>query len=998
MAGAIPRKFQLGLIAPVAMDGNKRRIIAPCTNVVKAFPEDTISIFPDVSTPSAFMDPDGAAFICDFTIKNNRYDVDYVNWSIGGVVHAMIRDLEWKNGGNDLETMKDYNRIADTHFGMLGILDEETYYYMSQKLKVGGAEEYHRNLIKPPMCDSSGNIMHGPNPMGLGFDTECNLLDQTGNSSATTTAAAIDKRTDIVATQQTFNNGNTRLQVVAGATNADLNTTTTPLFIGAMPYCNTALKNTKMPWTTNVSALSIIGSDAKCDRFTPYDWPDSFVPGEMSEIAFDYTKKFGTVCRPQVMANLVNVKCFPVGVVPPCDNYNSGGAYASHNIFKSTTAYTTTYAPSAGDIAKGKQSPLQPAEYSITYRVMAPLLSCIGGLLANKVTFTSIMSPTSFFLQLKLAPVHHVFQVGFDPCRRIAGTIRDCVRNTGIRNGQLWGDITYTGGQADSTGAVLALPTTGGDYPTRHPLQFATTAFGVGYSPGYSIPTVPTNNRIGSFFNSIFSLEAASGKFAIGSSLVNSSGTITGFGAVTATAKITHPFLFPERCPAAPQYILSTNPWIYKCLSPAGNALANGFYDYQAAAAGVTGAPLVMANDNQVLYGTCLNASVQQCARIMTLSYTGSPSTDTSGLTYEITNIGLMYDQIVLPREVFKDIAAQADSGGFSYTCVAYRSYPIQVANSQTQNIILAAKVLRAKQLIFKFQDNRQLDPNTAWFHDSFCGLNPFALVEAGGNNTLASIAGYRADTSNAINLTGVGWKEPLNYIASPLHNRAAIAVSANTVSAKTPQNMSAQFSIGAALFPNNPYTTMQEMMVEYVKMQEQWHNFKSQLAVDVKINTAVVGGTAIKYFDCLQPNKFTTAFVPVNCLDDQTICCNPDMAPLYPAFPKTLTAAATVASDATATETSPYNGLRFLCPRGFRIKNMFMPPSSRFHLIIDLKTFDASDGVESGEPIGNQNMVLAMTGTCGLNADNARYVGTCIISHEAVMRYTSGGGAIWLY
>ena len=109
------------------------------------------------------------------------------------------------------------------------------------------------------------------------------------------------------------------------------------------------------------------------------------------------------------------------------------------------------------------------------------LISGILGKLATKMFATCLLAPQQFYLQLKLAPAEHVLQLSSDPCRRISGTVRDYVRNIGQGNCNAWGDRTYT--TAAATGLNL-------------PNQLATSAYGVGYVPAYSVPIVYGNDSL----------------------------------------------------------------------------------------------------------------------------------------------------------------------------------------------------------------------------------------------------------------------------------------------------------------------------------------------------------------------------------------------------------------------------------------------------------------------------------------------------------------------
>jgi hypothetical protein len=148
--------------------------------------------------------------------------------------------------------------------------------------------------------------------------------------------------------------------------------------------------------------------------------------------------------------------------------------------------------------------------------------------------------------------------------------------------------------------------------------------------------------------------------------------------------------------------------------------------------------------------------------------------------------------------------------------------------------------------------------------------------------------------------------------------------------------------------------------------------------------------------YNCLEPSKFTTCFVPTNLLDDQTITQNFDMVPLYARV--AVGAASDTIGNATAVATSSQNGYNYICPRGFCTQGLFKSPSSRFILGFNMRSFKSSDGCEGGTYLGNNTITLQLTGCKGLAVPGESYRGVAIVPHRCVMRYSPGGQLIWAY
>lgn len=991
-AGVIPRSLQLPVHAPVGVRAYRRRFVSPCTNVQVANPDEFLNIYPDTATPGAFIDPESTYLMADMTITNNNYCVDYANFGVEGAMGAIIQEWRCFNQGQITEEILEYNTVASTHNSYKAAYDEEFHMFVAQKLKIGWAEQFHRNFIKPAMCDAQGNIMYGPNPLGLGFDPLAATLNMHTNScSGGSTISSWNMSSQATfPLGVTYSSGASGFQNSADVANAGVfNTAHALTFFGARPYLNSVSAFTSPSWP-GTALLNL----------TPMDWPDRFTPHTWSDPVEQYVQRYGTLNKPQIMANLSNVKCFPIGCIPAVDAYGTGGYNQGLVNGVGTGGNTgTPYPGQATYVAGATNIAIKPKPGVITYRLCYRPLSGILGELASKMLATTLLAPQQFYMQIKTATTPIIMQLSSDPCRRIAGTIRDYIRNVGQRNNTSWGDTTWTVSANITETSILT------DAAQRTPYAFGSTAFAIGYSPGYSIPTTMGQNIGTSYWNSIFNTDAACGRFSI-TNIMNPTATSIGPGGNSNIVTGLGGFALPQTCPAAPQYALTTTPWVYKTLgTPVGGGGVGGGAWFTTGAAN-TGANIVYANEMQVFYGTRGLWSVPQSTRIFALDFQGNsrgqnpiPPTGGDGTTYQLKNISFVGDQLILPNEATADVIAQAARGQFNVHTNSYRSYVLQVQNQVTQTIICPVKVNVAKRMLVVFQNMQQRNFNTAFYYDSNCGLNPFALVDAGPvslTNTPISFPGYIG--LNAGPVLGVGWSKPINYVATPLTNTNGVTVSGSANGG----TMSVQLRIGNDFFPPQPITTMQELCVEMDKTMEGWMNADYKPALYSGVATTYNNTTAQSYFDCITGNRFTTAFIDINVCDDQTITANYDFAPLFSNFVGAAGSGSEQSIYTTAGaingQTSAMNGLNYICPIGYRVPDCYRPPSSKFVLGFNMKSFKTSDGVTSGEWLGNQNITLNLAGTVGLSGDNQAYRAVCIIPHEVVMRYSPGGQLLWAY
>lgn len=931
-AGQIPLGLQLAVSEPLGVRAYRRRFQSPMTNLQTAGPDDHVNIYFDTSTPGAFIDHESTYLSFDFQIENSEFCVDYTDFGVEGAAGALIQDWRVYNQGTILEEIIDYPTVASALANAEGAYELETTMYFSSKLKTGFQEDCHRNFIKPPMVSGSGNIMFGPNPFGLGIDAAMPHGEVPVYANASTAPAS---GVGIASGQLISNPSNGRITQGVLPTTAAFNAADSiasftqrfvtaaghgfPSFLGDKSATKLGPRLQGTTWNGHVS---------------PALFPDMFSPSMVDVVRTQYVQEFGTINKTQVMANLCNVKCFPIGMIPQTNCLSST---ATAKVITKTELIGPALTPISKEVAPLASNP--------TYRICYRPLSGIFGKMATKMLATTLLAPQQMYISLHLAQPHHVFNVSADPCRRIAGTIRDFVRNLGTRNGAAYGSQVF-------------------EIDTSLPNHYAAknTDMASGYFP-FATPFIAAG------YSNLVSAAGCAGQLYItnqGSAAAENGLTLTPAVGGTNNWDIKRAGGFEGgqyQAPPMPQYALTLTPWKYNAKSTANTVIQ-------------------YASESEVFYGTYLSASVPQSRRVFGKTITGSLNNALPAITYNITNMNLVGDQLILPNETTSDVILAAEAGNNNVSTNSVRTYQLQVRNDTTQSITLPIKVNMAKRIFIVFQDMEQRNSTLGFLHDSNCGINPFASVSSNGKPQTKP--GFKSGIATTA-LEGVGMDAPIEY---------------KFPKAGKNQDISVQLRIGNDFYPPQPLTTIQELSTEFVKCLEGWQDVTFSPDIDSRV---VQHGTSAEnlVFDCLQPSKYCTAFVPVSLLDDQTITSNPDFVPLYAqnlGTHSTLNVGGSAYREQEATIETALNGYNSICPRGYCVQGMFKSPSSRFMLGFNLRSFKDVDGVDGGTYLGNNTMTLLMTGCEGLAVSGRSYRGLAIVPHRAMMRYSPGGQIVWAY
>lgn len=1055
MSGLIPNQLRLNLEEAPAASCFRTRTVSFMNQAVPVQAGQSFTIYPDAALEATVMDTSTAYLRADLEITNACYCADYANFGPAGAWGAIIQKWQTFNQGAQLENIEEYGCAINLFKVLEGAYDEKSSFYFSNKLSVGYQEEFHRQFVKPPMCDEGGRIMFGLNQFGLGFDAtqvrQGQYANQYNSASSSKGAGTLQGSAGNPTAYQLSNT---------------INVASLAAFAGGRSFLSAnnayGIPSASIPSVFSGSALAAGGT-------TSMDWPDYFDPSQ-SEVVYAYAREFGTINKPQITQNLCNVKCYPIGMKPAVNAYGTGTygtvsastlttASNPNGIWSSTGATTIAASTTTGGAVTN----------SVRWRICARPLSGMLGFLADKWFLTMLLTPNQFNIKIETAPARIAFQVSSDPCRRIVGTVRDYIRNIGQANGRYYGDQTFPAAIVNN------------DYN-----QYSTdSAFAPGYMPIISLPlagaATSTDSYIKPYINSTFSSGISCGRFLVqsgydeiarlagqnlsaaasfqvgvytitctanfttdptlGATYRNASSTVvytvisatntgttvtitgttapvadqvltrihgTGDNTITiATGGVVQDIAPPSLTstglgsvliptnPSPPEYMLALHPWLYHSINDI---------------AGTT--PVWYANERQAFYGTRLKSSVPQTRRIYDLLYTGdaasSPSNQMALISYRLWDVAWVADQVSFTDAVAVNVLRSAAEGKYDVSTLTVTTTPLNVSSgSTTQNIVCPLTANEARKMYVIFQDMRQINQESAIYYDSFCGLNPFAVIEPSltSGNAVSQISGFQypwtsaaptgeATAPSAATIYGVGYNLPLRYVPTP----------ADPSSSTT---FSVQLQIGVTNYPNQPLTTISEIIAELVKSYEKFEsNFYSPnlyaKASLMDLGTGSSLGCAM-YFDCLQDSKFTTAFVPVDVLDDQTITSNYNMVPLYAQTQNTAAwnlagaAGACGPGAANATSVSSLNGHNWMCPRGFCTQGLFVSPSSTFMLGFSFAMINMSSGLNSYTYLGNQTITLKLTGAVGLAASGATYRGLAVVLQNAKYRYGAGGNIIFV-
>ena len=713
--------------------------------------------------------------------------------------------------GTPIEEMLDYNLMFEMFMDLGGHAQEEFKMYMKNGWRAPVAPgQSDLNFVKPPMVDREGVIMC-PTPINLYGDNISGAHNEDGNYK---TVAASGVPGDQAFTLSPSYVAGTSYDPTIGL-NYNISTSTPykPMAQGELgANSNTSYLHTWVPtdnrWT-GCTAPGTVRTSTWTNRIdnTYVTWPSTIRPEPLwkNEGRMRLEADARKYRVQDYLTFLANVKNIPVGIAPS-------------KSFIATDDFSTKGLSDKGECLIGnwnfsnQLAHMTSKSTTINYSVSLPIFSGILGLWAEKQFPTMLISPGSFYIQLKFAKAQQAFQCAMDPCRRIFGTYRDYVCNNGL--------------------STYYLTEQNGNYVT-------TTGYGVG---GNNKSIVATDGTLGTLTSTWLAYTTAGtiGTDYAWSNVVRLCNTHTAAEVVTIDA--TNEFYCADgnfglsTGNPKPQYIPRTNPW----LSGGTSFLST---------TSINNATCVATLERNVCYGTYLPCSTPQVRRTRnnennSVSMLTIP-TDTCP-TFTITNLRYVGVQTILPDEVTASIVRAAASSDISLHAQSVRTYRNLLAQSQNQSLILPIKVASANSLWVIFQNQNMLENSHYLSLTRTCPFSAYQFTNDGktavGSNTLPIVTPVTSQTPFSIQLRIGNELLPQQPITS------------------IPQVMTELMRSIHGL--GDMDTNLQFL-----------NSFRSNRQSD---NTKATPLNAYTEFTCLKSGDFTVPYVPVVALDDQTITNNP--------------------------------------------------------------------------------------------------------------------------
>lgn len=1046
-ANVIPKVAQISEFIPLAAAGTRQRITTTATSIAHVDAGNTFQISPLTGNPSTFIDPKTMRLRATVTISNGNVFADYLNFGPEGG-YAFLDFFQLSCQSTPLETI-DGVGLLEAHLARKsGEYNWKMPLYYPNETELVDSS-MHINAIKPPMCDGNGYLMWQRTRNRVDYITLRNNI--VSNSVGGITArekgvvlgyfvpaigiSAPHSGTSLFdwdgqAGDQFLNNTleNNRMDPYAeiyGST-------------GSMaPWVNTALD----AWST--SGTAFVNATVSNSGFlsyphpagtitsSAYDWPDLYNPA-WSKPCKQFLQR-GSMTQASALKSLCNIQCFPIGMESKLNIYCTKEGFdpdvynpATKTLYiasKGTdrtpgTAWTqAAVAPIAGTtkgapaINTGSKTlrgtmylAVRPPNKETSFQITLDVPSNILGKRAPKYFPAMLIKAGQLIMTFRLAQMPLVGRISADPCRRIAGTIRDCVRFLGNHHGSLYGNPT-----SQPIGAAPYISNSLNDttIPFNHTNVDLDGLYSRGVNPSTDpatgtpelrnnlfnwtglgqmnmIPLLPGAGKRDAWLNTIYSEAAYTGKYMMvpfmRSTVVQKE--------VAADAQATHilsntrlagntedavvtpswgRFGVPLVVDPVPQYALVTTPWHLKASWAATDA---GYANY--------------CNELCVFYGTRLRASVPQSSRILDMTYDGSntrrvPNTGMAvlgsygavdAITYRWTNIQLIYDLITLDDAATAEIINSVQAMNYNMFVRLWDVVSVPMTPGATQSIQIPINVSQCRILDFLFQDRDQRNLTVASMYDSNCGICPFtAIYPSEATSSWPTDPSLRAVNSLGRFYSSPTYHPPAEVGEEPIFGCGFRAPLVNIKVLRSNPGISVQFRAGATFIPQNPLTSIDDIIDENRKIFGSFGPKDSLM--DACVSTAEVLDVA---YDNTVDEGFTTPFIHHCLLDDQTIKDNQFEAALY------------------YRNTIKSFGRYALAPRGYCLDGVYTCPSSSFYIGINTAWVRPEDGARNGLYLRAGNLTLELTGCEGLAVPGRAYQCWAIYEQYAVIRFLGGG------
>lgn len=321
-------------------------------------------------------------------------------------------------------------------------------------------------------------------------------------------------------------------------------------------------------------------------------------------------------------------------------------------------------------------------------------------------------------------------------------------------------------------------------------------------------------------------------------------------------------------------------------------------------------------DEAEVCFGTFLESSVAQVRRSHSALFPLKvPDVVTSGLnerlTYIVRNIQIVTQQIVLPRGTALSIVENALDGGITMECRAWKEMETMLPQAESQKHLINMAAAFATDITFLFRPVSTYQGDRAYGYNSFSFYNPFTAftfeLEQGTTSDLV----YNALGGEAI-----------------YYNECVI-------STRVPFDI--QLQISSELLPRTPIDTINSL-IRNVRWGDQVFSDRDYMELNPHLVPSYMTSKGMA-INTLQ-DGFWACYLPIECLNDQSITDNPFF---------------------TSAELSLRKKLRGARATGGSLP-FFKPLDGTFHLSFNFEAYmGQSDRIRTGIPIVNNNMFLKM-------------------------------------
>jgi hypothetical protein len=916
---AIPSSMRLEP-KPEAINAYRRRCSTNATSSNPYPSRGTIKIPLDTAFPGSMLDTSQTELAFTLTVINSNPFVDFMNLPKCGA-NAFLKEFRLMVNGNAIEKNVRYGLAFEDAMNKMGI-NSEPYEMFRSNLWTPTDSRFHINMIKPSMVDSMGCPMYraslfndaqqrdqhffghanAPDPVGTISYTRYYDYTTTGPTQSQATASIYGgnaSATNTVESQQVFSHG-TKFGVCSGGYALSQAARFDPELHIVGSVFNTNLEN-------------ILKEGQQYNRgnhttYSPADWPFG-QPGIAPEDPPLALSRWQDISR-----FYANVKNIPIGMFKKWTAPEGASAAYGQTCFNSNLA--SEFNSSASDQVARTE-----------FRISTPLLSGILGLLTDKFFPDMLVAAGKMWIEFDLQPKEVALQLLMDPCRRIPGTIRDFLPYTGRLASQPRDIYLH---RIDPPAIIATL----GENPSEAAIDAAIMAAAnvqnsfLGSQLVLPCDNVQNANAVARNSRLCYSEGACIGTAGFGKTFVydRSGANYLAYGnnehastdPRSPYAQQTNGIVSNTGVPI-PQYCFASTMWSKKDAN-----VAPGAY----------------VAETEACFGTYLPSAVAQVRRTqattnctaITTNY-GAYDTD-----YEISNVILYTEQIIVPDEIASQLLLSARSGAISYHTSMIGATYNNAPTTTSQNLIMTVTGASVNNVTLVFQSNAQLSGTQAFAYNSFATYNPWTKLDFSAAAT---------STSDAADVGG------LYTLTNPLYTTNSLG-------------LNLFLKIGNELIPRQAINDIPSFLVETQKGMQTLSDYAIQLDMQTRIvpTWKTNDNTSYMQYDVLR-DGFLACFVEAKALDDQTLTGNPYFTIVGSGGYNYKSAGGVVTNTQTYTPIaarrrgtdfvnvntplSAYNG----------VLNAFKPFEGNFRMCFNLATFETQTSARCGTPIVNNQLFL---------------------------------------